>query len=163
AQQAPATIVEDDSQLHRQFPRWSEHLTSRLGSDWDIILWGWNFDTLVGAEIPGLGPFTAYFDNRLMRANSAQYLENHVSPTILKLVHAFGVHCYSVSPRGARRLLDNIRPLRKMDISLGLNRVVPNISIDCMMNRFYSQLGSFVAFPPLALSPNDKSTSTVFS
>ncbi len=43
----------------------------------------------------------------------------------------------------------------------GLNRCVTNFGIDVMMNALYPSINAYVAFPPLAVSRNEKSASTV--
>jgi len=159
----PATICEDDAILHRQFEEKSAALLGSLGADWDVVYWGWNFDSVLVADIPNLGRTRMEFNEAEMRLNAHRYLRSSVSPNLLKLAHAFGTFCYSISPAGARKLLSCMRPLRAMDVFVpGLNRKLRNRSKDVALNAYLKDCNGFVSFPPLALSPNDKTKSTIY-
>jgi glycosyl transferase, family 25 len=50
------TIFEDDAIIHKDFPTLAPALIAELPHDWDIVLWGWNFDAAMSArsnETPG--------------------------------------------------------------------------------------------------------------
>lgn len=159
----PATICEDDAILHRQFHEKSTALLKSLGGDWDLVYWGWNFDSVLVADIPNLGRTRMGFNEAEMRLNAHRYLQSPVAPNLLKLVHAFGSFCYSISPAGAQRLLSCVRPLHAMDVFVpGLNRKLRNISLDVARNAHFKDCNGFVSFPPLALTPNDKTKSTIY-
>ena len=40
-------------------------------------------------------------------------------------------------------------------------RELPNLEIDVMMSNAYSQIQSFAAFPPLVITKNERSKSTI--
>jgi glycosyl transferase family 25 len=80
------------------------------------------------------------------------------------LFGAFGTLCYTVSPKGGRLLQKNCFPLRNELIPIpGLGRWLNNFGIDVLMNKYYPILKSYVSFPPLAWSENDKTTSDLFT
>ena len=159
----PATICEDDAIFHRQFEEQSERLIAQLGTNWDLVAWGWNFDSILFAELlPSLSRCLFEFDQEAMRHNASQYVQCEVNSNLFKLLNAFGTVCYTISPSGAQKFIRKILPIRQMDLfNPRLNRVLPNTALDVMMNHFYAELDCFVAFPPLALTLNDHARSTV--
>jgi glycosyl transferase, family 25 len=160
AHEEALTIVEDDSLLHRDFCAMSRNLISQLPRDWDLVMWGWNADGLFAVDF-GLGPMRGRFDQQAVIAGMNEYLRTPVSPSLHKLVVAFGTHCYSISPNGAKKFLRRVRPLRNMPVVTPY-REYSNQSLDCMMNNFYRGFRCYAAMPPAALTVNDKSVSTVF-
>jgi glycosyl transferase, family 25 len=154
------TIVEDDSLLHHNFCAISRDVLSQMPRDWDLVMWGWNFDGAFAIDF-GLGTSRAIFDPKAMRAGMDRYLRTPVSPSLRKLIVAFGMHCYSISPNGAQKILSSIRPLRNMRVVTPI-REFNNLSLDVMMNNFYPSLNCYAAMPPVALTINDKSVSSIF-
>ncbi|MGA2259474.1 MAG: glycosyltransferase family 25 protein [Thermoguttaceae bacterium] len=161
---APVTIAEDDAVLNRCFSQRAEKVIAKLPVDWDIILWGWNFDSMLHCEvIPGLKGGVMYFDPSPLREKQDQFQEIDVEPLPLRLFGAFGILCYSVSPKGAGLLQGLCFPLRNELVAIpGLGREVENFSPDVIMNKYYRVLKAYVSFPPLAWSENDKTTSSLF-
>jgi glycosyl transferase family 25 len=55
------TLAEDDGAINRQFPQKAPEVLAKLPPDWDIVLWGWNFDSVLhvgimgGCGLPGRG------------------------------------------------------------------------------------------------------------
>jgi glycosyl transferase family 25 len=67
---------------------------------------------------------------------------------------------YTVSPSGAKALMDICLPLRDTLIPfVGYGVVIENETIDSMMNQAYPQLKAYVCMPPLAISENRHETS----
>jgi len=159
----PATICEDDAIFHRQFVEQSERLIAQLHMKWDLVVWGWNFDSVLIAELlPRLSHCLFAFDQTAMRRNASQYVQSEVNANLFKLLKSFGTVCYTISPSGARKFISKVLPIRRMDLYLpGLNRGLPNAALDIMMNHFYTEFDCFVAFPPLVLTLNDDASSTV--
>jgi len=159
----PALICEDDALLHSNFSSISSRLIDALGVDWDYVTWGWNFDSILsGAFVPALSPFVAIFDQNVMRLNAAEYLKSDISPSLLAFHNGFGTLCYTISPRGAEKFLGLVKPMRLEDVFIpGFNRHVMSRTLDILMNKYYKDLKCFVSFPPLAVTMNDRSRSTV--
>ena len=161
---APVTIAEDDAVLNRCFSQRAAKVLARLPADWDIILWGWNFDSILHCEvIPGLKEGVMNFDPSPLREEQDRFQEIDTDPMPLLLFGAFGILCYSVSPKGADLLQRLCFPLRNEVIPIpGLGRALKNFSLDVLMNKYYRVMKAFVSFPPLAWSENDKTTSSLF-
>lgn len=162
-QNRPLTICEDDSVFNRNFWTASEALVQQLGADWDLVLWGWNFDSILAFElIPGVSRCVGTFNQDALRNGILAFQAADVRPLLFRLYHAFGSVSYSVSPRGARALRRFCLPLRPMQIPVpGLGRVLPNIDLSVMMNALYARINAFVSFPPLVVTPNDAAVSTI--
>lgn len=158
-----ATICEDDAILHSAFRSKTAELLAAPAS-WDIVLWGWNFDSLLSAALlPNLSDCTLVFNQDALRRNALEWRKREVTPQLFRLHRALGTCCYSISPRGAERLLKYATPVRETQVYFPLmNRIVPNSTLDIMLNGAYSALDSYVSFPPLAVTYNDHAASTVF-
>ena len=163
ATNAVLTLAEDDAAFNRYFPDKAPGVLSQLPPDWDIILWGWNFDSVLHVGIlGGIKEAVMNFDARPLGSRVAEFQSKDYPVQPLRLMNAFGLVSYSVSPAGARRLLAACFPLTNEAIPIpGLNRHLLNISLDATMNKHYRSLRSFVCFPPLVWTENDRSASDV--
>jgi glycosyl transferase, family 25 len=158
----PITVCEDDAFLHDQFSVETERLLLEHGGDWDVVYWGWNFDALLLAEIPSLSTCVMRFDHQAMRANKHGYLHRPLHPMIMRMKAAFGVMCYSISPAGASKFLNRCFPLRQLTVEIPeLKFKVENMGLDAAMCHHFRETSSWACFPPLALTDNDHSISTV--
>ncbi|WP_027813084.1 hypothetical protein [Burkholderia cenocepacia] len=82
--------------------------------------------------------------------------------TGMDLLEFHGICAYTISPAGARFLLDHCFPLQpEMLFSHGFGRMLPNYRIDVAMNKFYGAMRSVAAFPPLAVTMNARETSMI--
>jgi glycosyl transferase family 25 len=163
AKDEAATICEDDAIFNRCFVETAEPLIGALPDDWDMVLWGWNFDSVVSFEmLPGVSPCCLSFDQEAMRDGVASFQEQRVLPQLFRLQRALGLVCYSISPKGARVLRNRCLPLREMSVYFpGLNRELYNNGIDIPMNDAYPDINAYVSFPPLVVTMNDPGTTTV--
>ena len=85
-----------------------------------------------------------------------------LAPHPFRLFNAFGIVGYAVSPRGAQAMKQRCLPLRNVDISIpGLGRAVPNRALDVVLNDVYPRVNAYVSFPPLIMTRNFHSNSTV--
>jgi GR25 family glycosyltransferase involved in LPS biosynthesis len=162
-QSRPITVLEDDAITNVHFEVEASASIESLPTDWDIILWGWNFDSvLLFNFLPGVSPCLGIFSEPELKTSTSTYQQLHVKPQTFRLQRAFGTLGYSISPRGAEKFANHCLPIREMDVYCsGLNRSVSNFGIDVMMNALYPKVNAFVSFPPLAVSKNEKSVSTV--
>jgi len=163
AEKAAITICEDDAYLHHDFTAATERQLQLLGGDWDIVLWGWNFNTVFLARPePNLSHCHIIFNQSEMRANKSAYLKAEHHPTMLRLQAALGTVCYSISPRGAKRLLEYCFPLTQFALlvpEVKFNLVIS--ALDAVMCSQYRDIRAWACFPPLAVTDNDEASSTV--
>jgi glycosyl transferase, family 25 len=159
------TIAEDDAVFHREFECLAQEVLASLPIDWDIILWGWNFDSIVAFDmLPGVSYCIGSFDQDGLRKNIQGYQHAIVAPKAYRAIRCVGTVCYTISPSGAEKLYKYCLPIRTMDVlypGLNQNRPLPNTGIDNMMNELYPRINAFVSFPPLVATKNDHSISTI--
>ena len=160
---APLTIAEDDAVFNRHFPRKSADLLASLSPDWDVVLWGWNFNAMLRVAImDDLKHGVLRFDCRRFGPRISEFQDKQYDVLPLRLTIAFGNVCYSISPKGARRMLELCFPLRKEMIAIpGMRFKLPNAGLDVLMNKHYGNLQSYVCFPPLVWTENERSTSDI--
>ena len=61
--QEPLTLGEDDAIFHHQFEQLASRVLASLPADWDIIQWGWNFDSILAFDLlPGVSSCFSAFD-----------------------------------------------------------------------------------------------------
>ena len=113
------------------------------------MLWGWNFDAALLIELlPGVSTALVRCDEDQLRLNAHEFSNLSLSPKVFRLLLAFGVPCYSVSPQGARKLKEHCFPIREMSVrlpgtqwkNLHSNTIMLNIGLDVMMAHAYPQL-----------------------
>lgn len=155
------TILEDDSVLAPNFVPAANRFLERLPPDWGLVKWGWNFDSFVWAEIPeGVSLCRMAFDEEAMRVNLETFRTSHPSPVPIRLRHAFGTQAYTVSPTGARALLDAVLPMTDRIVSFpGFDVALRNASNDVDVNMVYPLIRAYACVPPLAVSENRVETS----
>ena len=126
-------------------------------------MWGWNFDSVLMFDLmPSVSSCLAAFDQDQLRSAVRTYQTQPLFPQLFRLIRSFGVICYTVSPAGAKKLLERCLPVRAMTISVpGVNARLPNYGIDIMMSSVYPDLNAYVGFPPLAVTRNEHASSTV--
>jgi len=157
------TLAEDDAIFHQQFEQLAPKVLATLPADWDIIQWGWNFDSVLAYDLlPGIASCVSAFDQDGLRANLAAYPTLPIKPFAYRLQRSLGTVCQSISPAGAAKLLRHCLPIRPMETFYPLiNLMLPNAGIDNMMNGLYPMINAYVCVPPLVITTNDHARSTV--
>ena len=156
----PLIICEDDAILRQDFASTITKLLSQLPSNWEILLLGYNFDSIIDTEIvPGVDLRGSFTSNKITGYDHQTFVHTTRIPTILPLNNAFGLCIYAISPQGATTLIQRCFPLPSLAVGVpALNRILyPAESIDAVMNAHYRQLQAFCAIPPIAISPNQDS------
>lgn len=161
-QPAYTTVVEDDAIVHKDFAAIAPRMIESLPADWDIALWGWNFDAVMGMDLfPGT-PCALRFSQNAMREHWQSIQQATIQPAFHKLHYAFGVVSYSVSPKGALKLRKALLPLKPFYNKISaLDIEVQNDAIDSALASVYSQINAFACFPPLIITKNEHAKSSV--
>jgi len=156
-------VVEDDIVLRTDFWDAAKPLLATL-PEWDIVLWSHNLDwpIVVGPVLGGENAVIQY--NAKDTATKLEAFRGTAAHSVLlPLISAAGIGCYSLSPQGAAKLLSACLPLGSIkarfavEDHLGWN----NTGIDVEMVRHYGKMHAFLAFPPLAVTPNEFAKSTI--
>jgi hypothetical protein len=145
--------LEDDTIATYRFQEKATQIISALPGDWDFIQWGYIFDPLFVWINLGISKAKLeFYDCRFSGANYEKFQSADFSPSPVGLAHSFGIQAYSVSPRGARALLEFCLPLRKRLIPFPGTRVVNvDTGIDVAMCGAYSSMHAFMCIPPLVI------------
>lgn len=162
-QDAPSIVAEDDAVFRHDFDAAAARVVAGLPADWDLVLWGWNFNSILCIDLlPGITPCALAGDQVQLRRNIARFQDGRAPAMPLRLLRAHGSAAYSVSPAGAAKLLRLCLPIRRADVFFPVvNRITPNDGIDMMMSLVYPQMQAFVSFPPLAVTENRRDLSTI--
>jgi GR25 family glycosyltransferase involved in LPS biosynthesis len=152
----PLTVAEDDAIIHRSFETSASKILSDLPPDWDVMVWGWNFDAHVKFDLlPGISGCTGEFFQEDLRRGWHNFQDLELRPQPFRLFANYGTICYTVSPKGAAAFLERAIPIRNEAPG------IINWGMDMSLNPLYPSLSAFVCFPPLVITLNDTSISTI--
>lgn len=156
-------VVEDDVVLRADFWGAVKPLLAAL-SEWDIVLWSHNLDwpVVVGPILGEENAVIQYGAKETITKLDA-FRETSTPSVLLPLISAAGIGCYSLSPKGAARLLKACLPIGNTQARFAAENLLGwnNTGIDVEMARHYNKLRAFIAFPPLAVTPNEFEKSTI--
>lgn len=157
------TVAEDDAIFHRSFRDRSEAFLGELRNDWDLVMWGWNFDSILMFElIQGVSSCLSTFNQDELREGIPAFMTAPYSPRPFRLYRCFGTICYSISAAGARKLKQRCLPLRPLAVNFPMvNPAFQNNGIDISMNAVYGDINAFACFPPLVVTRNEHGISTI--
>jgi GR25 family glycosyltransferase involved in LPS biosynthesis len=152
------TIFEDDVICSDHFRRESAALISKLSEDWDIIQWGYNFhQCFMWLVFEFVKAKLQFYDHRFPEG-SLDFKSLRFSSSPIRVAHSLGLMAYSVSPKGARALLNYCLPLRDRPIPFpGTGTFLPDLGIDVAMCGAYRSMQAFICMPPLVI--HDRRTS----
>jgi GR25 family glycosyltransferase involved in LPS biosynthesis len=167
----PAVVCEDDVALRRDFARLHARFEPALEAA-DAIFWSYNLDMHVAYRVPGMGVCSNIYDERFFEgeARIAGFQESAAAVALYRPERLWGVACYSLTPRGAARLLERILPLRNASVDFpyptGLQRMsacnFPSMGIDSDLGLVHVKaLDAWVAVPPAAIHVTHNNVSTI--
>lgn len=157
------TIAEDDAIFRADFHDATLAYLRAHPDVHDFVAWGYNFDSILrGSIFNDRTPVTICFDEASLGQSVDAFRADRSPVLMMNLLEFYGICAYTISPAGARFLLDRCFPLQpEILFSHGLGRELPNYGIDVAMNKFYGAMRSVASFPPLAITPNVRATSTI--
>ena len=167
----PAVICEDDVALRRDFAKLHEKFASTLAAA-EAIFWSFNFDMHVAYRVPDMGVCTSIYDESHFNdeARIAAFQAGKAQPALYRPERLWGVACYSLTPRGAAKLLDCVMPLRNGNVTFpypnGLRQTsvcnLASIGIDSDIGVVHvKELDAWVAVPPVAIHVTHNNVSTI--
>lgn len=163
ASEEAITIAEDDAVFRADFESEARRVIDSLPPDWDIILWGWNFDAILGLEfMKDVSPAFMKFDQDQLRRGINLFISSIEKVSAFRLGVALGTPAYAISPKGAKLFIENCLPIGNSSVDIPLlGKSFTNTGIDIQMSSIYGDTGSFVVLPPLVVTLNENSKSTV--
>lgn len=154
----PITVFEDDVVVHPRFLELAGQVLAALPDDWDFVQWGCPINAANNlAAWVDLGRTTARIDSTgaVRWRDAAGYAAFQAQPlraaAPIRLLHAFGLFAYSLSPKGAHLACNHCLPLRSRDITLDGRWSMRDDGIDVTMCGLYPNIKAFLAFPQLAI------------
>jgi GR25 family glycosyltransferase involved in LPS biosynthesis len=152
----PLTIAEDDAVWRNDFEERADEVLASLPQGWDIVLWGWNFDTILQVyPMQGVSPVVMIFDQEKLRGSLDVFQTLGEPVRAWRMERAFGLLTYTLSPAGAKKLIERCFPQKPFSLWLaGLNYNMRNMGVDVSANAVYAQVQAYACFPPIAASPN---------
>ena len=143
------TVFEDDAVATYRFEEKAAQIISTLPEDWDFIQWGYIFDPLfVWVDFGFSKANLQFYDG----ADKSKFQSADLSASAVRLAHSYGSQAYSLSPNGARLLLESCLPLSSRVVPFpGTGILAENTGIDCAMCGVYGSIRAFVCIPPLVL------------
>ena len=155
----PIIIFEDDAVLRLDIGTALPAVVRAIHGFWDILLLGFNTDVPLAARIAHRFVNSEVFP----RYPSTDYLSRFRLTTDAsvpaRLVNAFGICGYVITPRGAQRFLERCFPMDNRPLQLLGHPPMRVSGIDAMMNAFFGSLDAYVCFPPLVMTPNEQAIS----
>jgi GR25 family glycosyltransferase involved in LPS biosynthesis len=167
----PAVVCEDDVALRRDFAQVHEKFEPVLAVA-DAVFWSFNFDMHVAYQVPGMGVCTAIYDESHFHDEEriARFQAGQATPALYRPERLWGVACYSLTPRGAAKLLDRVMPLRNAIVDFlyptGLKQMsrctFNSLGIDSDLGLVHvKELDAWVALPPVAIHVTHNNVSTI--
>ena len=159
----PHTIAEDDAIFRLDFNECFNKINKELDEDCDLILWGWNFDSILSFNVmPDISPTVMLFNQAKLRESTEQFQKVTTKSHLIALDKCGGSVAYTISPKGAEKFKNLCFPLKNFSTFFPIiNKNIANYGIDIAMAHYYSQTSSFVCFPPLAITKNEHEISTI--
>lgn len=156
-------MAEDDAIFRADFEEASNKLVATLPEDWDIVYWTWNLDAPLAVRfMENKSPAILTFEQSSYVEHAEAFRLSSEPVTALKLDKCYGTPAYTISPRGAKKFIEQCFPIKNQNVFFPLlNRESPMTGIDMAMNLIFPSTQSYVAFPPLAITPNDHKVSTI--
>jgi glycosyl transferase, family 25 len=159
-------IFEDDVYCRHDMVAQLDRVVGRLPS-WDILLLGYNTDAVLEVGVLPSCSFGGFFSKRYPSAEDlADFVRTTDEVAVLPLKNAFGMCSYLVSPEGAEKLLANVFPMDNREVIIPYNKLsfgtdrFRGRTLDTITNTLYRHIAAYTVVPPLALPPNDRSTSS---
>lgn len=156
-------IFEDDVVLRQDAGAQIGRILRSLPADWDIVMLGYNTDTLLELQMsPGCELRASFSVHNPTDDQMNAFAQGSGPVGVFRMNHAFGVGAYLISAAGARALGELCFPMNdRMFFIAGLDAWFQPFGIDGMLNNVFRQRQAYACFPPLAWSKNDAASSTV--
>ncbi|WP_160000324.1 glycosyltransferase family 25 protein [Roseomonas sp. 18066] len=164
----PMHIAEDDAVIRPDFHAVAARLLAAQ-QGWDIVLWSHNDNWPVGLVSPVAGTVSVLEGAPLSAAILGDaypvFRAFRGMPALVPLASAAGLGLYSISPRGARKLLQRCLPLAGEPArdARDLTKSWRNTALDVELSRHYAGLDAYLALPIMAVMINDEDMSTILN
>jgi GR25 family glycosyltransferase involved in LPS biosynthesis len=163
ARSSHTTVFEDDAIVHKDFAALAPAIIAELSSDWDVVLWGWNFGGLMSFDLfPDVPCLSCFSEADLGKQWETIQKDTIRRPALHRHHYGFGTVAYSISPTGAKKLATLAVPIQPFLYKIPWHNIpIENLTFDCVLSTLYDRLNAYACFPPLVLTRNKGAESTV--
>ena len=150
-------IMEDDVMTHPEIWAQLESVPDR--DQKDIVLFTCNMNAPMTLLSPEGVTCATLFDPKdphpdWIKSTLVKTDPRHIR--YCRLLRAFGLCCYYISPKGAKRLTESLFPLRAEGVFVPLiSDLVMQCGLDRRLNALYDELDAFISIPFLAYTPHE--------
>ena len=157
----PICVLEDDVLVASDWPQRCYEALDQAPKGTDILLLGWNLDSVLKAEIfPGVTCISLFEPAFPSPTQIRTVLDQQPHRRVVRLEKSLGLPSYVVTTCGAQKLLKGLPRFEAEPLVIGRGiPQVPSMTLDAQMNRLYPDLQAFVVVPPLVFAENDQETS----
>jgi GR25 family glycosyltransferase involved in LPS biosynthesis len=161
ASQEAGTVAEDDAIFHRDFEGHARELLTLVPDDYDVIFWGWTQCCAVMFEIaPGCRWILGATSKEVMPGENHRFPKHPYVPNLHRVSHCYNSFAYTLSPRGARNLLEKCWPLKDETLPMtGTGTQVDIYGVDAKVSATIPFMQAYLCFPPIVYHPHDISDS----
>ena len=155
----PTTICEDDALLNHDFPCQAQSILASMPDDFDVMLWGWTFKCFMHCElIPGLRTVLIHTSQEPSPDERENFRKSDHYSQPCRCYAAWNSFAYTLSPAGARKLIDRCWPIRHENGKITARpENFPIYGVDAKLATILQDLSAWIAYPPLAFHPHDPS------
>lgn len=150
----PRTIFSDKSSIPDNFEELANALLQTLPEDWDLIVWGVDYNGLMIVKMPSqMGDCILKCDDHPSTGPTGPLGERKTPALLLKLSAIEGMSGYTVSPRGASILMNSL-PIREYSYRSKLaGREMRGVSLSTLFSSLieHGAMAAHVSFPPLVV------------
>ena len=156
------TIMEDDAVLVTDFDSKATSLIDKLPNrNFDLIQWGWNWDSFVYVRNQNGESQKIDWSSKYLKVQPQNFRDEETLSNLKPLLLSFGIHCYTITPQGAQKLLKLYPIIEDIFVdSVDITGIAfPSETIDGAFNAFYPSMEAYVSIAPLSYAMNDKQNS----
>jgi glycosyl transferase, family 25 len=151
----PITVFEDDAVINHNLVAICSELENNPSS-FDMVYWGCNHEQGFSVELLPKIETQIHLSTDDISKYIGESISHNYPVKLYRCLFAIGLVAYTVSPEGAQKLLDSCFPLRDYEYKPYLN-----FGIDHAVLEEIPFMNTFISIPPLVLTKNDVSMSTV--
>ncbi len=167
----PGVVCEDDVVMRRDLAEVHRKAGPMIAGA-DVVYWGFNRDMYLTYQVPDVGVCTSMLDHMDLRTGDSieKFKLSTAPPNLYRVKRLFGACCYTVTPRGAEKLLKLVLPIRNGDARVEIPTGVGgtntytfgSLGVDMDLGLVHiNQIDAYVAMPPVAFPRHDYEQSTI--
>jgi len=149
----PIIIMEDDAFVSCDFKKHLNDILDKLPKEWDFLSLTFNSDSLLQYSYTNYDKACCIFEGKKFGLNEIIKFQNEkIHPTVCKLHMLFGIGCYVITPKCAKKLIQECFPMENTRLFIPMKGYVKSYSLDIIMNNVYPHINAFVCPVPFVMT-----------